>query len=659
MADPDPMPEPRAHASLGRREAFLRWLLPGPDAPLPQPVTSSAEGLLLWLLRRAARPITVATGMAIVANVIQATVPAFLGAALDSGLERGLNPRVWAISMGLLALFIVYAVADTGLSYFRVRGWMRVNFDIYRLVGRQVATTGSSLQRQTSSGEVASIVASDSERTAEFFERLPGLIGAGVSFLVVAVLMLTTSVRLGVIVLIGMPLVAWIVTWVIPPLQRRQADQRQAQSQVTTITTDTVAGLRILRGIGGEDVFADRYRQASQELRRRGVRVAGTQSILMSLQVLLPGLFVAAVVWVAATMAITGELTPGELVTFYGYTAYLSWPLTEFANSVQGLTLARVGARRLHRLLEALPAAGSVAERRELDPALGRPIEGALEDVDTGVRLAPGRMTALVASDPDVSAALATRLGRFDDAAPTVTLAGTPLTQLPLADVRASVVVSAATAQLFTGTLREALDVRSAPSLPPAGITELIRAENERGGVAAVDQDVHRAPRSAPGDERLLEALEVADAHDVLSSLDEGLAGMITEKGLSLSGGQRQRVALARALLTEAPALVLIEPTSALDSHTEARVARRIHRARQGRTTVVVTASPLVLQVCDEVVLLDDDARQRVRSTHRELLARSRRGDPEAEAYRSVVARASGEEPAGDAGGTGQGACES
>ena len=98
---------------------------------------------------------------------------------------------------------------------------------------------------------------------------------------------------------------------------------------------------------------------------------------------------------------------------------------------------------------------------------------------------------------------------------------------------------------------------------------------------------------------------------------------------------------------------------SALDSHTEARVARRIHRARQGRTTVVVTASPLVLQVCDEVVLLDDDARQRVRSTHRELLARSRRGDPEAEAYRSVVARASGEEPAGDAGGTGQGACES
>ena len=119
---------------------------------------------------------------------------------------------------------------------------------------------------------------------------------------------------------------------------------------------------------------------------------------------------------------------------------------------------------------------------------------------------------------------------------------------------------------------------------------------------------------------------------------------MITEKGRSLSGGQRQRVALARALLTEAPTLVLIEPTSALDSHTEARVAAQVHRARAGRTTVVVTASPLVLEVCDEVVLLDSSGAELLRSTHRELMTMARSGDAQAADYRAVVSRAMGED---------------
>jgi len=102
-----------------------------------------------------------------------------------------------------------------------------------------------------------------------------------------------------------------------------------------------------------------------------------------------------------------------------------------------------------------------------------------------------------------------------------------------------------------------------------------------------------------PGSERIdprtpTEA-ERKTAERVLESVPGGLAGEIAEQGRSLSGGQRQRVALARALLTEAEVLVLVEPTSAVDAHTEARIAGRLAGARRGRTTVVVTASPLVL----------------------------------------------------------------
>ena len=615
-----------------------------PDAPLPHPPSLGAGALLRWLLRRAAVPVTLATLAACTSNIIQAIVPAFLGQALDAGIENGLNGRVWGIGALLLVLFVVYAVGDTMLSYFGVTAWMRTAFDVDRIVGRQISATGKDLSRQVSTGEVATIIASDADYLGKLIEHLPALLGAAASFLVVAVLMLRTSVSLGLIVILGMPLVAAIVTLVIRPLQKRQAVQREAQSAVTTITTDTVAGLRILRGIGGEDVFARRYRDASQELRRRGVEVASSQATLMTLQVLLPGLFAAIVVWVAARMAVAGSLTPGGLITFYGYTAYLSWPLWVFTSSVQDYTRAVVGARRLSRLLEVASAAGSLVERLNLDPAAAHPVSGDLVDTGSGLRLKEGRMTALVCPDPQVSADLATRLGRFTDAGPTVTLAGRPLTTMPLEQVRASVVVSGATAQLFTGTLREALDVRGGPDPQPAGLEDLVRAETERTTGADVDQQVRPQEREAPGDDRLIEAIGIADAGDVLTSLSEGLAGMITEKGRSLSGGQRQRVALARALLTEAPTLVLIEPTSALDSHTEARVATQVHRARAGRTTVVVTASPLVLEACDEVVLLDSSGTELLRSTHRELMAMARDGHAQAADYRAVVSRAMGED---------------
>ena len=615
-----------------------------PDAPLPHPPSLGAGALLRWLLRRAAVPVTLATLAACTSNIIQAIVPTFLGQALDAGIENGLNGRVWGIGALLLVLFVVYAIGDTMLSYFGVTAWMRTAFDVDRLVGRQISATGKDLSRQVSTGEVATIIASDADYLGKLIEHLPALLGAAASFLVVAVLMLRTSVSLGLIVILGMPLVAAIVTLVIRPLQKRQAVQREAQSAVTTVTTDTVAGLRILRGIGGEDVFARRYRDASQELRRRGVEVASSQATLMTLQVLLPGLFAAIVVWVAARMAVAGSLTPGGLITFYGYTAYLSWPLWVFTSSVQDYTRAVVGARRLSRLLEVAPAAGSLVERLNLDPAAAHPVSGDLVDTGSGLRLKEGRMTALVCPDPQVSADLATRLGRFADAGPTVTLAGRPLTTMPLEQVRASVVVSGATAQLFTGTLREALDVRSGPDPQPAGLEDLLRAETERTTGADVDQQVRPQEREAPGDDRLIEAIGIADAGDVLTSLSEGLAGMITEKGRSLSGGQRQRVALARALLTEAPTLVLIEPTSALDSHTEARVAAQVHRARAGRTTVVVTASPLVLEACDEVVLLDSSGAELLRSTHRELMAMARNGHAQAADYRAVVSRAMGED---------------
>jgi ABC-type multidrug transport system fused ATPase/permease subunit len=111
----------------------------------------------------------------------------------------------------------------------------------------------------------------------------------------------------------------------------------------------------------------------------------------------------------------------------------------------------------------------------------------------------------------------------------------------------------------------------------------------------------------------------------------DGLDGLVEERGRSYSGGQRQRLALARALLTEAEVLVLVEPTSAVDAHTEARIAQRLAAAREGRTTVVTTASPLLLGVADEVALMES-GRVTATGTHHELLIGHA-------AYREIVTR--------------------
>ncbi|MFB9956183.1 ATP-binding cassette domain-containing protein [Cellulomonas denverensis] len=142
--------------------------------------------------------------------------------------------------------------------------------------------------------------------------------------------------------------------------------------------------------------------------------------------------------------------------------------------------------------------------------------------------------------------------------------------------------------------------------------------------------------RGGAGREDLLTALRVADAGDVLDSVPGGLDGEVEEKGRSLSGGQRQRVALARALLTDAEVLILIEPTSAVDAHTEARIAQRLAEHRRGRTTVIVSASPLVLDAVDEVALIED-GRVTATGPHRTLMSGHA-------AYRRVVSRSDDDE---------------
>ena len=560
--------------------------------PLEHPGTAdhrSPGRFLWWMAKGQWRTLVMGMLFGIVWMSAQAVMPAVIGRAIDDGVAARDGSRLLFWSLVLLVIGLVQAASGIIRHRFAVTNWLTAAYRTVQLVGRQTVHLGGALPRKVSTGEVVAIGTSDLSHLGQVMDVSARFAGAIVSFLLVSVILLSTSVTLGLVVLVGVPLLMLLVGPLLSPLQERSARQRSLMGELSNTASDIVGGLRVLRGIGGEQVFHDRYRRESQATRRAGVEVAKLQSVLEALQVFLPGVFVVVVVWLGARYAVEGRISPGELVAFYGYSAFLMIPLrtaTEYANKI---IRARVAARRVCRVLSLTP---DVTDPEH--PAPSPPVGSGLYDVRTGLRVRAGSLTAVVSEQPDESATLADRLGmaaaEVDD---DVRLGDVPLTALRREEVRRRILVSDTGATLFSGRLGERIDVT--------------------------------------GTGRVREALDTASADDVLEALPEGLDSLVAERGRTFSGGQRQRLVLARALAVDPEILVLVEPTSAVDAHTEARIASRLRRHRAGRTTVVTSTSPLMLDAVDEVAFLRD-GRVVATGTHSDLLE----SDP---VYRAVVTR--------------------
>lgn len=597
------------------------------------PDTRSPRHFLWWLVRLHGALAAFGVLVALFWLLPQVLGPWMVGQAIDEGIVAG--DAVQTLQWVLLLTLVAVLGGLSGMLYHTVivREFLISIYGTTTLVTRKALQLGHILPRRTPTGEVLSVASNDGSQFGGFMEIITRATSEILAFLCVGVIVLSISPQMGLLVLVSAPLLAVIGTPLLRPMQRWQGIERSRNSDLTSQATDIVGGLRILRGIGGEQTFGGNYARQSQRVRHSGVAAGTWQAAVEAVGVLLSGGFVVALMWVGVREVVQGRLTVGQLVSVLAYGLFLIQPMRTFVEFAQKMTRSIVAARKTIAVLSEQPPWVPPETPARL------PEEAPLTDESTGLVLHPGRLTMVVSGTPDDTAALADRLGRYlpEDREARVSLelpeefkgraarrerarrlvaraeqaardreqaqrawgvrvGDVDLGSVDLAEVRSQILVSDTSPHVFAGTLRSALD-------PHGRLTR------------------HQAE----------EALYAASADDVFEAVPGGWGGHLEERGRGLSGGQRQRLVLARALALDPAVLVLVEPTSAVDAHTEARIAERLGRARHGRTTVVMTASPLLLHHAEEVVFLQD-GRVAARGQHADLLA-------DHPAYRAVVAR--------------------
>ncbi|MHA6620962.1 ABC transporter transmembrane domain-containing protein [Pseudonocardia sp. DLS-67] len=529
------------------------------------------------VLRRGAgahpRELVLAAGLVAVHQLSEAAVPVVVGWAIDLavvGRDSG------ALLRWLAVVVAVFAVLATSAFFGYYLGARTVRMAAHRLrmdvAARVLHPAGGAPGR---SGELVSTAGADADRAGQVCFVIGGGTAALAALAGGAVVLLGSSVVLGLVVLGGVPLVLLASRLLARPLVGRAEAEQESLAAATAVATDVITGLRVVKGIGAEAAAGESYRVASRSALRARLAAANLHGGYLGATNVITGLFLVVVAWVGGRLALDGAISIGELVAGIGLAQFLIGPLERLTELGALLAGARGSARRLATVLSAPPAVtdgGATLPARPAGALRVRLPDGLAVDVAAGEHVG---VVTLQASD---AAGLLDALAR--DADVPVHLDGTDLREVGLDEARRAVLVARHEATLFEGT---------------------------------VTDNTGRDP--AP--------LAAAAADEVVETLPHGLDSEVGERGRTLSGGQRQRIRLARALAEHPAVLVLHDPTTAVDAATEHRIAMGVSTLRAGRTTVVVASSPALLARCDRVLLVDGGAVV-ASGSHAELVADER-----------------------------------
>jgi ATP-binding cassette subfamily B protein len=434
----------------------------------------------------------------------------------------------------------------------------------------------------------------------------------GLTFVVAIALMLSIDTRLTLIALVPLPFVSVVVRYFGAAIHER-FERIQAQfSDISAVTQESLAGVRVVRAYRQEQAEIDRFRRANEEYVLRNQALIRLQAAYYPSMGLLMGVGALLVLWLGSREVIAGRMTVGELVAFNTYLMMLAWPMIAFGWVTNLLQRGMASWKRMLEVLDAEPAIASpppaVTAVRPAEPGASRIIER-VEDVrgeiefrnltiayggqvvldNVSATIPAGTTTAIVGPTGSGKSTLLATLPRLADAPPgTVFIDGVDVRDIPLPVLRGAIGFVPQEPFLFSTTIAQNI----AFGVEHATAEEIASA----AAVARLDRDIDRFPK--------------------------GYETMVGERGITLSGGQKQRAAIARALLIDPRILVLDDALAAVDTYTEEEILHRLRGVMRSRTSLIVAHRVSTVRDADQILVLVG-GRIVERGTHDELVTQN------------------------------------
>ncbi|MGA5316557.1 ABC transporter ATP-binding protein [Streptomyces pseudogriseolus] len=572
-----------------------------PTTPSPREPRSTVRTLLrLWPYVRPVRArLFSAAFIAVLASCIGLVIPLVLKWMVDGPIADRDPAGVWLGALYLLLLGLAEALLFGFRRWLVARPLSHVEAEMRADLYRHLQRLPIAFHDRWASGQLLSRATGDLALLRMFFAfPLTFLLVNGVTILVGVIIMLVQDWALGLVILV--PAAPVLITCVVFE-KRYSLAARQAQDQVgdlTTVVEESVLGIRIIKGFGRHRSQARAFRELSGKLRGTELHKARLLATILGIIVTLPEFAIGAALVLGAMQVADGTLSAGTLVAFLSTALALRWPVDSIGFLLAMSQEAATATERYFEVMDAEPESGTTASagkreaRREGGlrfenvtfryPDAPRDSPPVLTRIDLHIH--PGESLALVGATGSGKTTLTALVPRLHEVTEgRISLDGRDITEMSREELRSRVAVAFEEPTLFSATV----------------------GENVLMGGGTGEEDLERA-------------LAVAQA-DFAHALPQGTATQVGEQGLSLSGGQRQRLALARAVVGRPDFLVLDDPLSALDVHTEAAVEAALRRVLADTTALIVAHRPSTVLLADRVALLSGGRITAV-GTHHELL---------------------------------------